>query len=107
MSEGISEIKHMVEFYDRCALGKQNHLSFPQVSLYRARHTLEVIHTDLCGSITPSTSRSRKYFILVVDDFTHYMCVEVLHSNDEALSFFRKIKATIDTERECKLIACV
>lgn len=63
------------------------------------------MHSDLCSPITPSTAGDRKYFILIVDDFTRYMWLELLRSKDEALVFFKKVKAAAENERECKLIA--
>uniref|UniRef100_A0ACD6A031 Uncharacterized protein n=1 Tax=Avena sativa TaxID=4498 RepID=A0ACD6A031_AVESA len=105
LARGVPEIDHVEEFCDGCALGKQHRLPFPQASTFRAKKALELVHTDLCGPITPPTSGGRKYFILIVDDHTRYMWLELLRSKDEALSFFKKVKATAEVERECKLIA--
>lgn len=38
-----------------CLKGKQTRQSFPQSTLYRASHPLELVHGDLCRPITPPT----------------------------------------------------
>jgi hypothetical protein len=43
--------------------------------------------------------------LLIVDDYTRFMWLEVLRSKDEALSFFKKVKARAEAERECRLLA--
>jgi IS30 family transposase len=43
---------------------------------------LELIHGDLCGLITPTTPSGNMYFILLVDDVSHYMWVKALRSKD-------------------------
>jgi hypothetical protein len=35
--------------------------------------TLKLVHGDLCGPISPATSRGNKYFVLLVDDLSRYM----------------------------------
>jgi transposase InsO family protein len=105
MARGLPEIDHVEEFCDGCTLGKQHRHPFPQASTFRARRALELVHTDLCGPITPLTAGARKYFILVVNDCTRYMWLELLRTKDEALSFFKKVKAAAEAGRECKLLA--
>lgn len=53
---------------------------------------LELTQGDLCSPITSVTPASNKYFLLIVDDMSRYMWVEVLRSKDEVLKFF-KVKA--------------
>ena len=58
---------------------------------------LEIIHTDICcPDIDGSDS---KYFITFIDDYSHYMYIYMLHSNDEALEAFKVFKA--DVEKQC------
>ena len=40
---------------------------------YHVAETLELVHGDLCGPITSVTPGGRKYFILLVDDYSRYM----------------------------------
>jgi hypothetical protein len=40
-----------------------------------------------------------------VDDFSRFMWIELLKSKDEALAYFRKVKALAETEKEGKLKA--
>ena len=55
MVRGMPLIDRMEEYCDGCALGKQHRAPFPQVAGYRAEKGLELVHTNLCGPITPTT----------------------------------------------------
>ncbi|CAH9146107.1 unnamed protein product [Cuscuta epithymum] len=105
MVTGIPVIEHVEELCDGCCIGKQHRNPFPRVSNYRAREPLELVHCDLCGPITPSTAGGKRYFLLVVDDYSRFMWVELLATKDEALRCFKKIKAVAEAGRECKLRA--
>ena len=93
------------EYCDGCALGKQHHAPFPQVAGYRAEKGLELVHTDLCGPITPTTPGGSKYFLLIVDDYSRYMWLELLKSKDEAHQKFKKVQAMAENEGKCRLCA--
>ena len=103
MVRGMPEIARIEQYCDGCALGKQHRAPFPQASSYRAEHGLELVHTDLCGPITPPTPRGNKYFILVVDDYSRYMWIELLKSKDEAHTCFKRIQTMAEAEGNCKL----
>ena len=64
-----------------------------------------MFHSDLCGQISPPTPGGKAYFLLVVDDHSRYMWIELLRSKDEALAYLKKIKARAETELEGKLKA--
>lgn len=55
----------------------------------RATRPLEIIHTDVCGPITPTTWDGMRYFISFLDDFTNFGVVYLMKSKSEA---FSKIK---------------
>jgi hypothetical protein len=105
MVHGIPSIEHVNVFCDGCAIGKQHRTPFPPATTFRAERQVELMHTDLCGPITPPTAGSKKYFLLIVDDFSRYMWLELIKSKDEALRFFRKVKALAENERGSKLLA--
>lgn len=52
---GMPVIDRVEEYCDGCALGKQHRAPFPQSMSYCAEHALELVHTDLCGPISPAT----------------------------------------------------
>jgi hypothetical protein len=89
MVRGIP-IKHPEKFCEGCALGKMHRKPFPRASSYRAESMLELAHGDLCGPISPATAGGGKYFLLVVDNYSRYMWLEILKSKDEAFRFLRK-----------------
>ena len=69
-------------------------------------HKLQVIEQkNLCGHITPKTLGGCSYFLLVVDDHSRYMWVEMLKTKDQALEYFRKIKLRVELESDGKLKA--
>jgi len=105
MVEGMPIVKQVEQVCDGCLLGKQHMKPFPQASKFRARKGLELVHTDLCGHITPKTPGGCSYFLLVVDDYSRYMWVELLKTKDQALDHFKKVIRRAEVESELKLKA--
>lgn len=105
MANGIPVVDHVEQVCEGCTLGKQHRSAFPKSSYYRAQKGLELFHIDLCGQITPTTPGGKAYFLLVVDDYTRYMWIELLRSKDEALACLKKVKARAETKLEGKLKA--
>ena len=73
MVTGLPHIEHAGELCDSCLAGKQRRLLFPKTAKYHVAETLELVHGDLYGSITPATPGGHKYFILLVDDYSRFM----------------------------------
>ena len=48
-------INHPNQLCEGCLLGKQVKMGFPKESYSRAKKPLELIHTDVCGPIKPSS----------------------------------------------------
>jgi hypothetical protein len=105
MVEGILIIKKSEQVCNGCVLGKQHRTPFPQISAYRALAGLELVHTDLCGQITPATPGGKSYFLFIVDDFSRYMWLELLATKDEALGYLKKFKAATELESGHRLMA--
>lgn len=65
----ISKIRKVCE--GCCIYGKMHKLPFPETT-WRSRVLLELVHSDMCESTTPSIN-GRKYFLPFVDDYTRIM----------------------------------
>ena len=103
MVRGLPHIKHGGELYDSCLAGKQRRLPFPKATKYRAKDALELVHSDLCGPITPATSGGRRYFLPLIDDCSRYMWLQLLMSKDEAAAVIKKFKMHAEAESGKKL----
>jgi hypothetical protein len=64
-----------------------------------------LVQGDLCGPISPTTSRGNKYFLLLVDDLSRYMWVAVIPSKDCAAAAIKDIQARAEGESDIKLKA--
>ena len=64
---------------------------------------LELVHGDLYGPITRTTNGGRRYFLLLMDDCSHYMWLQLLMSKDEAAEAIKKFKARVEAESGKKL----
>lgn len=70
MVNGIPHIDHCDKFCEGCVLGKHPRNSFSKEASYRAKKVLELVHTDICGPITPNSLGNHRYFITFMDDYS-------------------------------------
>ena len=103
MVRGLPHIKHGGELCDSCLARKQRRLPFPKAAKYHAKDALELVHGDLCGPIMPATNGGRWYFLLLVDDCSCYMWLQLLMSKDEAAVAIKKFKTRAEAESGKKL----
>ena len=86
-----------------CLLGKQSRQVFPKATSYRATKTLELLHGDLCGPITPNTQAGNKYVFVVIDDHSRYMCTMLLKEKSEAFDKFKRLRGIVEQETRQKI----
>lgn len=86
-------------------MSKQVRKSFPSKANNCAKMGLELVHGDLCGPISPTTSGENKYFLLLVDDFNRMMWVYMLKTNNEAPKMLKKFKAQVEkaTDKQVRI----
>ena len=63
------------------------------------KDALELVHGDLCGPITPATCGGRWYFLLLMDDCSRYMWLQLLTSKDKAEAESGKKLRVLRTDR--------
>ena len=100
---GVPQINIEKNVSGSCLLGKQARQSFPQTTTYRAEKLLELIHGDLCGPITPTTSAGNRYIFVLIDDHLRYMWTILLKEKSEAFSKFKVFKKRVEQETKAKI----
>ena len=100
---GIPKIDVEAKICGSCLLGKQARQSFPKATLYRAEKILELIHGDLCGPITPSTSAGNRYILVLIDDYSRYMWIALLKEKSDAFSKFKNFKLLVEQESKTRI----
>ena len=64
----------------------------------RATEPLQLVHTDVCGPIKPSSFGKNKYFLLFNDDYSRKTWVYFLKQKSEAFKVFKSFKALMENE---------
>lgn len=83
----IKNIKINDKICEACINGKQ--VKLPSRNSKDKSHInrpLLNIHSDICGPITPSTMDNKKYYMIFIDEYTHY-CVTYLTSSKSELFY--------------------
>ena len=102
---GLPLLNQVEQLCDACLAGKQRRAPFPQKAMRRSTEPLQLLHGDLCGPITPATPSGNRYFLLLVDDFSHYMWLVLLRSKDEAADAIKRVQAAAERKTGKKLLA--
>lgn len=65
-----------------CPLAQQRRLSFP-ISTSLSHSIFELIHCDIWGPFSVQSINGSRYFVTIVDDFSRYTWVYLLHSKSQ------------------------
>ena len=98
MVRGLPNICFSDRLCKNCVASKHSRRAFPSVSSFRDTKRLELIHGDICEPIQPSTIGGRRYYFLLVDDFTRLMWVFFLKEKLEAFQHFKIFKNLVESE---------
>ena len=63
-----------------CLEGKMCRKPFPTVGEIRSMHKLQLVHSDVCGSMQTQSIGGAKYFVTFVDDYTWCCAVTQIRS---------------------------
>ena len=88
-----------LKFCEPCVLGKSTKLKFPKKSEFRATRTLQLIHTDVCGPISPESPGGSKYFLTFTDDYSRVTWVIPLKQKSQV---FEELKAFIEYQEKVR-----
>jgi transposase InsO family protein len=102
----LPELREIESKCQDCFLGKQHRETIPKIAQWRASEKLELIHSDLCGPIIPSSNSGSRYFMTFTDDFSRKTWIYILKEKSKAFETFKLFKILVKKESGC-LIKCL
>ena len=92
-----------LEKCEHCLDGKKNRVFFKSYPFLRKKELLELVHSDLCGSMKTKTLGGALYFVIFIDDCSRKFWVYVLRTKDQVLGFFKQFQVSVEIETEMYL----
>ncbi|KPI92981.1 Copia protein [Papilio xuthus] len=103
--EQISSVAPDDQLCEACINGKQSRLPFNQAKdKSYIKRPLYNIHSDVCGPITPTTVDNKNYFVLFVDEYTHYCVTYLLTYKSDVFSAFKDFVAKSEAKFNTKVV---
>ena len=59
---------------------------------------LEIVHSDICGSLRTKTHRGMEYFITFTNDYSRYRYIYLLIYKSEAVEKFKEFKLEVENQ---------
>ncbi|KAL4352257.1 hypothetical protein GQ457_06G019090 [Hibiscus cannabinus] len=103
LAVGVPLLSRPNKFCETCVISKHVRSPFPNQANFRAEKPLKLLHADVCGPISPDTLAGNKFFLLIVDDFTRWMCVYVLAAKSDSFQAFKKFKSLMENKTGYKI----
>lgn len=92
------------ELCSDCTFGKQSTLPFKaHKDKSHITRALQVVHSDVCGKITPMTPSLKQYFLTFIDDYTHYCVVYLIRQKSDVFIYFKDFVAKAESQFGNKL----
>ena len=70
-------------FWKPCLKGKMTMRPF-KAKDYRAKEVLDLVHNNLCGTISTSARGGYEYFVTFIDDYLRYGYIYLMRHKSEA-----------------------
>lgn len=86
-----------------CMESKICRLPFSKKTGRVTKRPLELIHTDVCGPISPETVDGFRYFLTFLDDYTHFTIVYLLKHKSEVYNHFKNYEAKVTAKFQTKI----
>ena len=68
--------------------------------MFCATKPLELLHGDLCGTITPPTPENNRYVFVLIDDFSRYMWTILMKEKSEAFDRSTRFKESVEKKTD-------
>ena len=86
-----------------CTQGKIHRTPFPKNEDSKAREPFELIHSDVCGKISPESMGGGNYFVTFIDHATRYCWINIIKTKDQVFESFKKWKVSVEKQYNAKV----
>ena len=80
-----------------CRLGKQTHLSFNKSESFSSA-PFYLVHSDIWGPAPISTEGGSHYFVIFVDDYSHYTWIYILQHRSKLTNVYQNFHKMVQTQ---------
>ena len=84
----LNYIKEPLGSCEPCIMGKMSQKPNYSIKEMGTREPLELVHMDLCGPMPVVSMNGSRYFYILVDEYSKYVCVYIIRTKDEAFKKF-------------------
>jgi hypothetical protein len=98
MVKGLPLIENLERICEGCIFGKQHKESFPVGKSYRAKASLEILHSDICGLMQTLYIGGSTYFLTFIDDFSRKTWIYFIKHKSNAFGFFQQFKSLVEKQ---------
>ena len=67
---------------------------------------LEIVHTDLMGSMNPKSKNGAAYVLTFIDEYSRFAYVYVLAANSQVFEQLKTLRTMVEKKTDCK-IKCI
>jgi transposase InsO family protein len=103
MVKGLPKLGNIEGKCSDCIVAKHQMNFIPKQARWRAIEKLQLIHSDICGPISPSSNGDIRYLITFTGDFSRKTWVYIMKEKFEAFDIFKNFKALVENESGCKI----
>ena len=101
--DGLPYIHFSKGLCERCVLGKHPQEKFDKGKSQRASTPLHLIHSDLMGLFLHPSVKKERFFLIFVDDFSHFTWIYFLRQKSEVSQHLKDFKALVETQSGKKI----
>lgn len=101
----LANVNPTNEMCEACLNGKQGRLRFEKrKNKEHITRPLFVIHSDVCGPITPVSIDDKNYYVIFVDQYTHYCVTYLIKHKSDVCTMFKDFAAKSEAHFNHKIV---
>ncbi|GKB40345.1 retrovirus-related pol polyprotein from transposon TNT 1-94 [Tanacetum coccineum] len=102
---GLPKFKYLKDHLcPSCEQGKSKKSPHKPKPIPISKNMLHLLYMDLCGPMRVESINSKRYVLVIVDDYSHYTWVYFLRSKDEAREVIKTFLKKIQVLRQAPII---